>query len=137
MSKTIFIAEDNPTNMKLLKDILSFQGYSIIEASDGESAVKKILENREKINLVLMDIQLPLMSGLDVIKTLKAEDSAKHIPVFVISAYAMENDIKNAMDAGCINYITKPINIESFLKTINEFFENQLIKYFKICYLSL
>ena len=122
MSKTILIAEDNPTNMKLLNDILGFKGYVIIQANNGKIALDKIRENKDILNLVLMDLQLPEMDGISVIKAVKSDNATKHIPIFVISAYAMENDIKNAMDAGCDQYITKPINVENFIKTINEFF---------------
>lgn len=120
--KTIFIAEDNPTNMKLINDILSYQGYAIIQATDGKMALERIKENKDIIDLILMDVQLPEMDGISVIKKIKSDDSTKNIPIFVISAYAMENDIKNAREAGCNEYITKPINVQNFIKLVNEVF---------------
>jgi CheY-like chemotaxis protein len=122
---TILIAEDNPTNMKLLRDILNFQGYEIIETYDGKSAVEQIKQNKDKIDLILMDLQLPEMDGIEVIKLVKSDDSTKHLPVFVISAHAMESDMRKALKAGCNNYITKPINLEDFIGKINAFFRHK------------
>lgn len=122
---TILISEDNPINMKLIRDILSFQGYEIIEANDGKSALDKIKKFKDKIDLILMDMQLPEMDGLQVIKLVKSDAATKCLPIFVISAHAMESDIKKAIKAGCNNYITKPINIEDFLGKINAFFRHR------------
>lgn len=119
---TILISEDNITNMKLIKDILLFYEYEVIEAYDGKSALEKIRENKDEIDLILMDLQLPELDGLEVIKLVKSDDSTKNLPIFVISAHAQESDIKKALKAGCNNYITKPINIEDFLFKINTFF---------------
>lgn len=121
----ILIAEDNPTNMKLLRDILGFQGYEIIETYDGKSAVELIKQNKDKIDLILMDLQLPEMDGIEVIKLIKSDDTTKHLPVFVISAHAMESDMIKAMKAGCNNYITKPIQLQDFLEKINAFFRHK------------
>lgn len=121
---TILIAEDNPINMKLLRDILSFQGYKIIEANDGKTALDLTRQNKDSIDLILMDLQLPEMDGLEVIRLVKSDDSTKDIPVFVISAHAMEIDMKRALKAGCNNYITKPINVEEFIEKINAFFRH-------------
>lgn len=120
--KTIFIAEDNPSNMKLVRDILTFQGYNLIEAVDGKEALDKILEFKNEINLILMDIQLPELNGLEIIKELHNDEIAKAIPVMVISAHAMEQDIQNAKKLGCLEYITKPINVPEFMKKISDFF---------------
>jgi len=125
---TILIAEDNPINMKLLKDILEYQKYKIIEAYDGKSAIDLIRQNKSNIDLILMDLQLPEINGLEVIKLVKSDDSTKNLPVFVISAHAMEIDMKRAMKAGCNNYITKPINVESFMEKINAFFLHRKAK---------
>ncbi len=119
---TILIAEDNPTNMKLIKDILEFEGYNIIEAHDGKAALNMIRKCKNDIDLILLDIQLPEINGFEVIKLLKSNDTTKNIPIFVVSAHAMESDIKKALNAGCNNFITKPINLESFVDKINSFF---------------
>ena len=123
MTKTILIAEDNVFNMKLIRDTLEFQGYKVVEAQNGKIALNKIIELKSSIDLILMDVQMPEMDGLEVIRRIKADDSTKNIPVIVISAHAMENDIKKARDAGCIEYITKPINLIDFIKKINSLFE--------------
>lgn len=117
--KTILIAEDNEANMKLLNDVLEAQGYSIIKCYDGQDAVDKALEQKRDIDLILMDIQLPKLNGLDAIEQIKADEALKKIPIFVISAHAMINDIKKAQAAGCVDYITKPINVVEFLNKVN------------------
>lgn len=125
MSKgCILITEDNPSNMKLIRDILNYHGYDILCAENGKMATELIKNNKTRIDLILMDLQLPDMNGLDIVKLVKSDKTTLHIPVFIVSAYAMENDIQKAFEAGCTSYITKPINIESFIKKINEFFEN-------------
>ena len=121
---TILITEDNLSNMKLLKDVLEFQGYQIIEAYDGKAALDNINSYKSIIDLILMDIQLPEIDGLEVIRLVKSDNSTKNIPIFVISAHAMESDIKKAMDVGCNEYITKPINITSFINKINSLFSD-------------
>lgn len=122
--KTILISEDNFTNMKLLKDILEFEGYNIIEAYDGKEALENVIKYKDVIDLILMDIQLPEIDGLEVVKRLKANDETKNLPVFAISAHAMDVDIKKALDVGCEEYITKPISISSFLERVKSFLMN-------------
>lgn len=116
---TILISEDNYSNMKLLKDILEFQEYEVIEAYDGNAALSKINSNSDKIDLILMDLQLPEIDGFEVIKTVKSNNNTKNLPIIVISAHAMESDIQKAINAGCCDYITKPINITTFIHKIN------------------
>jgi len=122
---TILISEDNPVNMKLIRDILCYNGYEIIEATDGKIALDLIRKNKNNIDLILMDLQLPEIDGFEVIKIVKSDDSTKNLPIFVISAHAMESDIKKALKAGCNNYITKPINLEDFIDKINAFFRHK------------
>jgi len=124
-SKTILIVEDNPTNLKLLRDILSFQKFNVIEAIDGKSALESVKENYNKIDLILMDMQLPDINGLEVIQKIKAYPESLNIPIIVVSAHAMESDIKKCYEAGCIDYITKPINVQEFINKINSFFLNK------------
>ena len=119
---TILITEDNPANMKLIRDVLMFYEYDVIESYDGETSLKKIKEHKDKIDLILMDLQLPDIDGLEIIRIVKSDDSTKDLPIFVISAYVQETDIKKALKAGCNNYITKPINLEDFMGKINAFF---------------
>ena len=116
MSKTILIVEDNVLNMKLLNDILSMQGYKIAKSTDGSDAVD--LSRSEHPDLILMDIKLPGRSGLDITRTLKADDDLKNIPVVAVTSYAMEGDREKILGSGCDGYIPKPITIKEFLDTI-------------------
>jgi CheY-like chemotaxis protein len=118
MTKTIFIAEDNKTNLKLIKDILEVKGYRTLEAYDGKEAVEKISKNFELIDLILMDVQMPELNGIDAIKEIKKNPQTAPIPIIVLSAHAMGSDIKKAKEAGAVDYITKPLNILEFLLKI-------------------
>lgn len=120
----ILIAEDNSSNMKLLKDVLEHHGYDVIETYDGKAALDKIKKLNKQISLILMDIQLPEINGIDVIKEIKLSTETKSIPVFAISAYAMQNEINKAHQAGCDCYITKPIDIKDFVSKVNEIIKN-------------
>jgi len=120
--KTILIVEDNPANLKLLRDLLAFHGYSILEATDGTSALELIKLKNEIIDLILMDLKLPDISGLEVVKAMQGIDIVKTPPVIVVSAHAMESDIEKCLEAGCVDYITKPINLPEFIKKIAAFF---------------
>jgi len=122
--KTILIVEDNPINLKLLRDILNFQKFEVLEAVDGKSALESVEKNYNKIDLILMDLQLPDINGLEVIKNIKAVPNSQNLQIIVVSAHAMESDIKKCREAGCIDYITKPINIQEFINKINSFFLN-------------
>jgi two-component system, cell cycle response regulator DivK len=119
----ILITEDNPSNMKLMRDVLSFQGYGIIEAVDGKQSIELVKEFKDKIDLILLDIQLPVLNGFEVMEILKADPALKNIPIFVVSAYAMESDIQKAHEFGCESYITKPVNLPDFISKINQFFK--------------
>lgn len=116
----ILIAEDNSSNMKLLKDVLEFHGYDVVEANDGKMALNKITELNKQLSLILMDIQLPEISGIEVIEKIKQNILTKNIPVFAVSAYAMQNEINKAHEAGCDCYITKPINLKEFICKVKE-----------------
>jgi len=118
----ILIVEDNPINLKLVRDILLYQNFEILVAPDGKSALEKVSENFNKINLILMDLKLPDVSGLDVIKKIKNNPEHNNIPIIVVSAHAMETDINKCIEAGCADYITKPINVQEFIKKITGFF---------------
>jgi len=123
MGKTILIVEDEPKNMKLLRDLLQRFGYEILEASDGEEGV---ISAREKIpNLILMDIMMPKMDGLEATRIIKADTKTKHIPVIALTSYAMKGDREKTIEAGCDGYIAKPIDIQEVLKTIENFLTTQ------------
>lgn len=119
--KTIFIAEDNETNLKLISDILTSQGYNLIIEKDGKSALASIIKNKNIIDLILMDLQLPIMDGFEVIEKLKSSDETKNLHIIVVSAHAMKHDINKAKDIGCDDYITKPIQVRNFIEKINDF----------------
>ncbi len=116
MSKTILIVEDNELNMKLLDNILRMQGYKTAKSADGSDAVD--LTRSERPDLILMDIQLPGSSGLDITRTLKADDDLKHIPMLAVTSFAMEGDRERILESGCDGYIPKPITINGFLETV-------------------
>ena len=121
--KTILIIEDNPSNLKLVKDVLEYQKYNVLEATDGKVGLQAVEGNKDKIDLILMDLQLPEISGLELIKILKEKPETKNIPIIVVSAHAMESDINTCLEAGCVDYITKPLNLQEFIKRINSFFK--------------
>jgi two-component system, cell cycle response regulator DivK len=119
MPKTIMIVEDDSLNMKLFNDLLTVRGLNTIEQYEGLSAYDAIREHLP--DLVLMDIQLPGRSGLDIIKELKSSSGLKHIPVIAVTAFAQKEDERFCRDRGCDGYLSKPISIQTFYDTIAEF----------------
>ncbi len=118
-AKKVMIVEDNELNMKLFNDLLEAHGYVVVQATNGYDAMKLAREHMP--NLILMDIQLPEVSGLDVTRWLKQDDTLKHIPVIAVTAFAMKGDEEKIREGGCEAYIAKPIAIMSFLETIAKF----------------
>ena len=114
--KHILIVEDDGKNMKLLRDILNMSGYVTIEADDGRKAVE--LAKQERPDLILMDIQLPIMDGLEATKLIRADLATQHIPIFALTAFAMGGDRERFIQAGCDDYISKPYNIEELLEKV-------------------
>ena len=119
MGKTILIVEDEPKNMKLLRDLLQRFGYEILEASDGEQGVKSAGEKMP--DLILMDIMMPKMDGLEATRIIKADIKTKHIPVIALTSYAMKGDREKTVEAGCDGYIAKPIDIKEVLSAIEHY----------------
>jgi two-component system cell cycle response regulator DivK len=117
--KTVLIVEDNELNMKLFHDLLDAHGYNILQTKDGMEALDIAREHRP--DLILMDIQLPEVSGLEVTKWLKEDDSLKAIPVVAVTAFAMKGDEEVIRQGGCEAYISKPISVTSFLDTVRRF----------------
>ena len=107
MSKKILIVEDNPQNMRLMKMALSAESYLLLEATDGEEALE--VAKRERPDLIIMDVQLPKMSGLEVARRLREIPEFNRTPIVAITAYAMKGDEEKALDAGCNAYLSKPI----------------------------
>jgi len=119
MPKRILMVEDEPKNMKLLRDLLQKFGYETMEATDGEQGVE--LTRKIKPDLVLMDIMMPKLDGLEATRILKADISTKDIPVVALTAFAMSGDKERALEAGCDGYVTKPVDVRELLKTVEQF----------------
>ena len=123
MKKRILIVEDNDLNLKLFRDLLGAHGYETIETKEGLEAIK--LTKSERPDLILMDIQLPEVSGLDVTRRIKGDESIRDIPIIAVTAFAMKDDEEKILAAGCEAYISKPISIIPFLKTVKKFLGEQ------------
>jgi two-component system cell cycle response regulator DivK len=121
MSQTILIVEDNELNMKLFNDLLQAHGYRTLQTKDGREVVE--LTRKHRPDLILMDIQLPEISGLEITKMLKADDDLRHIPVVAVTAFAMKGDEQKIRSGGCDGYIAKPISVASFLQTVSKFLQ--------------
>ena len=119
MGKTVLIVEDNELNMKLFHDLLVAHGYSTLQTRDGMDALA--LARKHKPDLILMDIQLPEVSGLEVTKWIKEDDNLKAIPVIAVTAFAMKGDEEKMRDGGCEAYIAKPISVNKFIETVQKF----------------
>jgi|SRR5580704_11127055 two-component system cell cycle response regulator DivK len=118
-AKRILIVEDNDTDVRLLKDILETRGYNILQTRDGLEAIDLALANRP--DLILMDIQLPEISGLEVTRRLRGDERSRQIPIVAVTAFAMGWHEREALDSGCDAYIAKPISIFGFLRTVESF----------------
>ncbi len=116
MPKTVLIVEDNELNMKLFRDLLEAQDYQVLETREGLQALT--LARQHRPDLILMDIQLPEVSGLEVTKWLKEDDDLRHIPIIAVTAFAMKGDEERIREGGCEAYLSKPISVMSFLETI-------------------
>lgn len=119
MTQTVLIVEDNELNMKLFHDLLEAHGIETIKAFDGKNVLEIVHEH--KPDLILMDIQLPEISGLDITKLIKSDNDIKHIPVIAVTAFAMKGDEQKIREGGCEDYISKPISVGSFMDTINKY----------------
>ena len=119
MAKTVLIVEDNELNMKLFHDLLEAHGYNTVRTSNGNEALD--LARRHRPDLILMDIQLPEVSGLDVTKWLKADPVLKSIPVVAVTAFAMKGDEERIREGGCEAYLSKPISVAKFIDTVRQF----------------
>jgi len=121
MTKTVLIVEDNELNMKLFNDLLEAHGYATLQAREGMIALELAREHRP--DLILMDIQLPEVSGLEVTKWLKEDEELSSIPVIAVTAFAMKGDEEKIREGGCEAYIAKPISVASFLETVRSFLD--------------
>ena len=119
MAKRVLIVEDNELNMKLFNDLLEANGYGTIQTRSGVEAVE--LTRIHRPDLILMDIQLPEVSGLEVIRWIKDDETLRHIPVIAITAFAMKGDEEKIRQGGCEAYLSKPISVVKFLETVRHY----------------
>lgn len=108
MQKKILIVEDNPLNMRLLEMVLRAKNYTLLKATDGEEALD--IAMRERPDLIIMDMQLPKMNGLEVTRKLREAPTFNHTPIIAITAYVMKGDKERVIESGCDAYLSKPIN---------------------------
>ena len=116
---TVLIVEDNPKNLKLMRDLMRVQGYQTLEAADGLIGLDMALQHRP--DLILMDIQLPGIDGYEVTRRLKAQEETKHIPIIAVTSFAMKGEEDRAREAGCDAYVSKPIDIRKLVETVQRF----------------
>ena len=119
MRKKVLIVEDNDLNMKLFNDLLVAHGYGTLQTRDGLEALA--LARLHHPDLILMDIQLPEVSGLQVTQWIKKDDDLSKIPIIAVTAFAMKGDEEKIRDGGCEAYIAKPISVASFIRTVERF----------------
>ena len=119
MQKKILVVEDNQMNLELVSDILEAHGYAVIQAQGGQEALQ--IAREQQPDLILMDIQLPEMDGLEATRLLKASEETKDINVVALTAHAMRGDEEKAREAGCSGYIAKPINTREFAQIVAGF----------------
>lgn len=119
MTKTVLVVEDNDLNMKLFCDLLEAHGYATIPTRDGRGVIELVRERRP--DLVLMDIQLPEVSGLDITRQLKNDPELNRIPVIAVTAFALKGDEERIRQGGCDAYIAKPISVVRFIETVRQF----------------
>ena len=119
MSKRILVVEDQADNRRILRDMLSNAGYELVEAESGEEALKAVEAQRP--DLILMDIQLPVMDGYEATRRIKANPTLKAVPIIAVTSYALSGDEGKARAAGCNAYVTKPFSPRALLAKVREF----------------
>ena len=124
MSKRILVIEDTEDNRQIIRDLLSSVGYELIEAMDGAEGVA--MAQSQHPDLILMDIQLPLVDGYEATRSIKRDPELKHIPVIAVTSYALSGDEERAREAGCDAYVAKPYSTRHLLAKIGQFFEEPL-----------
>ena len=115
----ILVVEDNPMNLELVRDILTAEGYEVLEAADGATGVA--IATLERPSLILMDLQLPRLDGLEAARLIRADPRLAGIPIVAVTAHAMKGDDEKARAAGCDGFVTKPIQVREFAATVAAF----------------
>ena len=121
MCRVTLIVEDNPKNLKLIRDLLQIRGYTTLEATDGKQGVD--MARAKMPDLILMDIQMPVMDGFEATSILKADPVTKSITIVALTAFAMQGDREKCMESGFNDYITKPLDTRAFMTKIKEYLE--------------
>ena len=116
--RSVLVVEDNELNMRLFCDLLDAYGYGTFQCRDGSNAVD--IARAERPDLIIMDIQLPEVSGLDITRWIKDDEELAHIPVLAVTAFAMRSDEERVREAGCEGYLSKPIQIGSFIREVED-----------------
>jgi two-component system cell cycle response regulator DivK len=119
MNKRVLVIEDTEDNRQILRDLLSAAGYEVIEATDGATGVAMALDRHP--DLILMDIQIPVLDGYEATRRIKAAPSTRHIPIVAVTSYALVGDEARTRDAGCDGYVAKPFSPRQLLKKVREF----------------
>jgi two-component system, cell cycle response regulator DivK len=119
MTKRILVVEDQEDNRRILRDLLAHAGYEVVEVGDGEEALPAAIAHRPDV--ILMDIQLPLLDGYEATRRIKADPALRHIPIIVITSYALSGDQTKAHAAGCDAYVAKPYSPRALLAKIREY----------------
>ena len=119
MTKRILVVEDQEDNRRIMRDLLCAAGFEVIEAVDGKEGLS--VTATERPDLILMDLQLPVVDGLEATRRIKSDPATSHIPVIAVTSYAMSSDHKKAIDAGCDAYFAKPVSPRALLAKIREY----------------
>src|SRR5438874_4272503 len=117
-AKSVLIVEDNALNLKLLHDVLEYHGYLLLTTGSGEAAIEIARQHRP--DLILMDIQLPDITGMEAARRLKADEQTRAIPIIAVTAFAMSGDRAMILESGCDDYVPKPFNVADFLKLVGQ-----------------
>ena len=120
-NRTVLVVEDNDMNMQLVEYLLEEGGFEIVKASSGEEALTITRDGGKPPDLILMDIHLPGMDGLSVVREMKSDSRTQRIPILALTAHAMRGDKDRFLEAGCDGYISKPIDVKTFISSIEQF----------------
>ena len=116
--KVVLNAEDNAANRRIIRDLLGSKGYTVIEAQDGEEAIA--MAQRERPDLILMDIRLPRISGYDAVRAIRAIPELRQVPIIAVTSYALSGDDRRAAEAGCTDYVSKPFHPRALLEMVEK-----------------